>query len=473
MARLRRAPRRPDRRATSTSSRPICATGSTRSRHPGLAADEAFLVAVKRLGGSTTSRASSPASTPTGSGSSSCSTTRPRSSDADAASGPIPFLRRANGLAVALALGVGAGIAVHGRPSSLTGDPDVVFRNIAVLVLPFLAAFFSCADGRRLGTLVGVAAPFAVAALALNLYPFAEDRRRSTSRRRTPRPRARDDRRRRAVARDRHRLRRRRLADRPRPHGLHPLHRRVVRLLRAHRARRRRADRPHIGVFARSAWTSMPFVEEWVLPCGVAGAVVVAGLARRGEAERHREHRPRAHEGLHPAVHAAAARAHRRGRRAVEPRRRPSRDLLIMFDLVLVVVLALLLYSLSARDPRCPAGLVRPAAGARWSSAALVVDVHRARRDDRPHRRVRVRARTRLASLGLNLILLANLAWAAWLQFGFVRRRVPFATLERWQTGFLRSTSAGLRSSFSSSRRCSASCDLGFAVTAARRGGGV
>ena len=30
------------------------------------------------------------------------------------------------------------------------------------------------------------------------------------------------------------------------------------------------------------------------------------------------------------------------------------------------------------------------------------------------------------ASLGLNLILLTNLAWAAWLQVGFVRRRAPF-----------------------------------------------
>ena len=41
------------------------------------------------------------------------------------------------------------------------------------------------------------------------------------------------------------------------------------------------------------------------------------------------------------------------------------------------------------------------------------------------------------ASLGLNVILLANLAWAAWLQVGFVRRRVPFAGIERWQTGYL------------------------------------
>ena len=41
------------------------------------------------------------------------------------------------------------------------------------------------------------------------------------------------------------------------------------------------------------------------------------------------------------------------------------------------------------------------------------------------------------ASLGLNVILLVNLAWAAWLQVGFVRRRVPFGGIERWQTGYL------------------------------------
>jgi hypothetical protein len=49
----------------------------------------------------------------------------------------------------------------------------------------------------------------------------------------------------------------------------------------------------------------------------------------------------------------------------------------------------------------------------------------------------RRRSGNKTASLGLNLILLANLAWAAWLQIGFVRRRVPFARVECWQTGYL------------------------------------
>jgi hypothetical protein len=41
------------------------------------------------------------------------------------------------------------------------------------------------------------------------------------------------------------------------------------------------------------------------------------------------------------------------------------------------------------------------------------------------------------AALGENVILLANLAWSAWLLLRFVRRRTPFAALERWQTGYL------------------------------------
>jgi hypothetical protein len=43
----------------------------------------------------------------------------------------------------------------------------------------------------------------------------------------------------------------------------------------------------------------------------------------------------------------------------------------------------------------------------------------------------------KLASLGLNLILLVNLVWAAWLQFGFVRGRVGYGRVERWQTSYV------------------------------------
>jgi hypothetical protein len=41
------------------------------------------------------------------------------------------------------------------------------------------------------------------------------------------------------------------------------------------------------------------------------------------------------------------------------------------------------------------------------------------------------------AALGENIILLANLAWTAWLLLSFVRRRAPFTAIERWQTNYL------------------------------------
>ena len=110
-----------------------------------------------------------------------------------------------------------------------------------------------------------------------------------------------------------------------------------------------------------------------------------------------------------------------------------SRELLIAFDLVLVVVVALLVYAMSARDPALPPGWF-DRLQVLMLAAALVVDVIVL---------VAMIARTgefgfsanKTASLGLNVILLANLAWATWLQVGFVRRRVPFDGVERWQTG--------------------------------------
>ena len=43
----------------------------------------------------------------------------------------------------------------------------------------------------------------------------------------------------------------------------------------------------------------------------------------------------------------------------------------------------------------------------------------------------------RVAALGVNVILLVNLAWSAVLSIRFLRGRGPFATLERWQTNYL------------------------------------
>ncbi|MHB8095102.1 MAG: hypothetical protein ACYDH0_09180, partial [Candidatus Aminicenantales bacterium] len=112
-----------------------------------------------------------------------------------------------------------------------------------------------------------------------------------------------------------------------------------------------------------------------------------------------------------------------------------DREVLIGFDLLLVVVLGLLLYAVSARDPQAPPGrfdalqllLVACAlvvdALALWAMAARISEFGF--------------SPNKTAALGLNLLLLVNLAGSAALYARFVRRRVPFARLERWQTAYL------------------------------------
>jgi hypothetical protein len=43
----------------------------------------------------------------------------------------------------------------------------------------------------------------------------------------------------------------------------------------------------------------------------------------------------------------------------------------------------------------------------------------------------------KMAALGLNLLLLVNLAWSAALYARFLAGRAPFTRLERWQTAYL------------------------------------
>ena len=112
-----------------------------------------------------------------------------------------------------------------------------------------------------------------------------------------------------------------------------------------------------------------------------------------------------------------------------------ERDVLIVFDLLLVVVLGLLLYSVSARDPQSPPGAFDVLQVVLLVSALLVDGVAL----------WAIAARitefgftpNRVAALGENLILLVNLAWSAVLYIRFLRSRGPFMALERWQTSYL------------------------------------
>ena len=94
-----------------------------------------------------------------------------------------------------------------------------------------------------------------------------------------------------------------------------------------------------------------------------------------------------------------------------------EREVLILLDLLLVLVLALLLYAISARDPLAEPGVFD------WIQLALVVcalavDVFALLNIVSRLAEYGFSA-NRTAAIGLNLILLVNLAWSAVLQTGF------------------------------------------------------
>lgn len=112
-----------------------------------------------------------------------------------------------------------------------------------------------------------------------------------------------------------------------------------------------------------------------------------------------------------------------------------GREVLIGFDLLLALVLALLLYSISARDPLAPPGwfdvlqvvLVVSAllvdAFALWAIVARITEF-----GFTPNR---------TAALGENLILLVNLGGSALIYVRFLMKRSRFGLLERWQTAYI------------------------------------
>jgi hypothetical protein len=112
-----------------------------------------------------------------------------------------------------------------------------------------------------------------------------------------------------------------------------------------------------------------------------------------------------------------------------------KREVLIGFDLLLAVVVGLVLYAASARDPQAPPDFFDALQLLLVVSALVVDGVALAA----------IAARisefgftpNRVAALGENLILLVNLAWSAWLYTCLLRHRGTFAALERWQVAYL------------------------------------
>jgi hypothetical protein len=188
------------------------------------------------------------------------------------------------------------------------------------------------------------------------------------------------------------------------------------------------------GTFEAIGISPETFISQWLLPCGAVAAVVVAGWlveAKQSVVENIAPVLTRLFTPLFTAVLLAFLVAFGLTSAGIDV----EREALILFDLLLVVVLGLLLYSISARDPLAPPGLFDRLQLALVVSA-LVIDVLVL---------LEITGRitefgttpNKAAALGENVILLVNLAWSAWLLLGFVRRRAPFAALERWQTGYL------------------------------------
>ena len=189
-----------------------------------------------------------------------------------------------------------------------------------------------------------------------------------------------------------------------------------------------------VGVFEAIGLDVSALIQEWVLPCGAMGAVIVAAwlVGTRGNLVG----------GMAPMlarvftplfalmlVALLVGVVWTRGIIDIE------REVLILFDVLLVVVLALLLYAFSARDP-----LSEPAFFD-WIqlllvACALAVDVFALFNIAGRLTEYGLSA-NRTAALGLNLVLLVNLTWSAFLQVRFLRSQSSLEPVERWQMRYL------------------------------------
>lgn len=112
-----------------------------------------------------------------------------------------------------------------------------------------------------------------------------------------------------------------------------------------------------------------------------------------------------------------------------------DRELLVGFDVLLLVMLALILYGISARSATKGPG-VMDAIRLSAVSAAVVLDglvlfSMFSRIGEYGF------TANRVAVIGLNIIVLVNLAVTAWLLIRLLARRSPAIKLERWQTAYL------------------------------------
>jgi hypothetical protein len=176
------------------------------------------------------------------------------------------------------------------------------------------------------------------------------------------------------------------------------------------------------------------FVGGWLVPCGAAGAVIIASWlveAKQSVIENMAPVLTRLFTPLFTVILLAFLGTMAWTGNAIDIKR----EVLISFDLLLVLVVGLVLYAVSARDPQAPPNffdrlqLLLVVSALAVDALALAAIASRISEFGFTPNRV--------AALGENIILLVNLLWSAWLYLQFFRRSTPFAALERWQTNYL------------------------------------
>jgi hypothetical protein len=392
----------------------------------GLTADESFLIAVKRLG------------------------------DADGLSREFArehsgrlwkqlllsdddgSARAASGWLTALVFAAAAAVAVQvarlasGFPDE---EPTWLARNASLFVLPFLAAYFARQRQLEPRRLVLTAAPFVLAALVVNLYPWSGSSNTEVF----------------GTNSDTEALV---ILSLPVALWFVVAYPYMGGTVRSHE---RRMDFVRftgewfiyyvlialgggvlMGLTAailEPAGVDVDRIAAWVLPSGAAGAVVVAAWLV--------ESKQRVVENMAPVLTmlftplfavmlASAAVVY-----AVTGLGGAfDRELLSVIDVLLVVVLALVLYGMSARDPSTSSpgwmdGIQLVAVVSALVLDLMVLGAMIARIGELGF------TPNRTAALGLNLVLLVNLAGAAWLSARFLTHRSSLHQLERWQTTYL------------------------------------
>lgn len=186
-----------------------------------------------------------------------------------------------------------------------------------------------------------------------------------------------------------------------------------------------------IGLFSFIGFDIEIIAQQWLIPSGAMGAVVIVGWlveVKKGAVENMAPVLARIFTPLFTLLLISFLTALLVSGRAFDM----QREVLIGLDAMLVIVLGLVLYTVSSREPSQPPNLFDKLQ-LLLIVAALSVDLLAlsAMSD-----RIFAMGVTpnRVAALGENLILLVSLSGYAWHYWRFIRGRTGFAALECWQT---------------------------------------